>query len=172
MGGMTKLGVGLGLVGVVALIGNNNPSKAAAEIDSAGSGPSAVGDIPKRYLAAYKDGATACSGLDWALLAGIGKVETNHGRSNLPGVHSGTNSAGAAGPMQFLYPTFETVRARHSDVGDDIYDPEDAARAAGHYLCDSGLRNGNTYDAIWTYNHAGWYVSQVRTAAARYRAAA
>jgi hypothetical protein len=169
MGAMTKLGAALGVLGVVALIGNNHPSNATAET---GSVPSAVGGIPKRYLAAYKDGATACSGLDWALLAGIGKVETNHGRSNLPGVHSGTNSAGAAGPMQFLYPTFETVRARHSDVGDDIYDPEDAARAAGHYLCDSGLRNGNTYSAIWTYNHAGWYVAQVRTAASRYRAAA
>jgi hypothetical protein len=169
---MTKLGGVLGVVGVVALIGNNNPSDATAETSTTSSGPSAVGDIPKRYLAAYKSGATACRGLDWALLAGIGKVETNHGRSNLPGVHSGTNSAGAAGPMQFLYPTFETVRNRHSDVGDDIYDPEDAARAAGHYLCDSGLRNGNTYGAIFTYNHAGWYVSQVRAAASRYRAAA
>lgn len=33
--------------------------------------------------------------LDWAVLAAIGKVETNHGRLNAPGVHSGANSAGA-----------------------------------------------------------------------------
>ncbi|WP_051899202.1 transglycosylase SLT domain-containing protein [Sciscionella sediminilitoris] len=140
--------------------------------DTSGGGPSSVSDIPSKYLAAYKSAAGTCSHLDWALLAGIGKVETNHGRSHLPGVSSGTNSAGAAGPMQFLKPTFNSVRSKHSDVGSDIYDPDDAAKAAAHYLCDSGLASGNEYNAIYTYNHAGWYVAQVRSAAAEYRSAA
>ena len=44
------------------------------------------GDIPARALSAYKAAALATQksrsscGLDWALLAGIGKIESNHGR--------------------------------------------------------------------------------------------
>ena len=38
--------------------------------------------------------------MPWPILAGIGEVESNDGRSNLPGVHSGANGFGAAGPMQ------------------------------------------------------------------------
>jgi hypothetical protein len=38
----------------------------------------------------------------WQVLAGIGSIETDHGRSSAPGVHSGVNSYGCcAGPMQF-----------------------------------------------------------------------
>src|SRR2546428_14118456 len=66
----------------------------------------AVGDIPSNYLQLYQDAAAACPGLGWTVLAGIGKIESNHGRSNLPGVHSGQNSAGAMGPMQFLAGTW------------------------------------------------------------------
>lgn len=56
----------------------------------------ALSDIPADYLTLYRTAATVCPGLDWSILAGIGKVETNHGRLNAPGVHSGTNNAGAA----------------------------------------------------------------------------
>ena len=35
------------------------------------------------------------------MLAGVGTVESDNGQSDLPGVHSGTNAFGAAGPMQF-----------------------------------------------------------------------
>src|SRR5881398_491445 len=52
-------------------------------------------DIPANYLALYRQAGSTCPGIDWATLAGVGKIETNHGRSTLPGVHSGTNSAGA-----------------------------------------------------------------------------
>jgi hypothetical protein len=38
-----------------------------------------VGDIPPSYFALYRDAATA-TGLDWAILAAIGSVETDHGR--------------------------------------------------------------------------------------------
>src|SRR5438552_2441420 len=102
--------------------------------DAAGPG---VADIPGAYLAQYRAAAGTCTGLDWALLAGIGKVETDHGRLKAAGVASGANFAGAAGPMQFLPATFAGVRARHRDVGRDIYDPADAIPAAAHYLCDS-----------------------------------
>ena len=38
--------------------------------------------------------------MPWTVLAGIGKVESDHGRTTLPGVTSGANAFGAAGPMQ------------------------------------------------------------------------
>jgi hypothetical protein len=56
---------------------------------------SATAEIPATYLALYRQAATTCPGLDWSILAAIGKVETDHGRSTLPGVHSGHNGAGA-----------------------------------------------------------------------------
>jgi hypothetical protein len=57
-------------------------------------------EIPADYLALYRASARACPGLPWGVLAGIGKVETNHGRSPAPGVTSGVNAFGCcAGPM-------------------------------------------------------------------------
>ena len=47
-----------------------------------------------------------CPGLPWAVLAGIGEVESDHGQSTRAGVHSGANYAGAEGPMQFEPATF------------------------------------------------------------------
>jgi hypothetical protein len=58
-------------------------------------------DIPAGYLRRYQAGAGRCPGLSWTVLAAIGKVESDHGRAPLPGVRSGWNVAGAAGPMQF-----------------------------------------------------------------------
>lgn len=40
----------------------------------------AVADIPAPLLAAYRQAGTTCPGLPWTVLAGIGKVESNHGR--------------------------------------------------------------------------------------------
>lgn len=130
-----------------------------------------VADIPADYLREYRAAADTCPRLHWSLLAAIGKVETDHGRAELPGVASGENFAGASGPMQFLAPTFAEVRSRHPEVGGDVYDPDDAIPAAAHYLCDSGLNRGDEYAAIYAYNHADWYVAKVRAQAARYRAA-
>jgi hypothetical protein len=67
----------------------------------AGPSTAARADIPSGYLTLYRTAARHCPGLSWAMLAAIGKVESDHGRSRLPGVSSGWNRAGAAGPMQF-----------------------------------------------------------------------
>lgn len=145
----------------------------APSLDALGADrPRRVADIPTDYLREYTDAADTCPHLHWSLLAAIGKVETDHGRAKLPGVATGQNFAGARGPMQFLAPTFAAVRGRHPEVGGDVYDPDDAIAAAAHYLCDSGLRDGNVYRAIFTYNRADWYVAKVRAQAARYRTAA
>ncbi|MEU0794718.1 transglycosylase SLT domain-containing protein [Amycolatopsis sp. NPDC005961] len=137
---------------------------------AADAGPG-VADIPGPYLSQYRAAAGTCPALDWALLAAIGKVETDHGRLKAAGVRSGTNFAGAAGPMQFLPATFAGVRQRHQGIGSDIYDPADAIPAAAHYLCDSGLAAGDTRRAIFAYNHAGWYVDKVQDQATAYRRA-
>ncbi|WP_433657961.1 NlpC/P60 family protein [Nocardia sp. CA-128927] len=132
----------------------------------------AVSDIPADRLVLYQRAAGMCPGLDWAVLAAIGKVETDHGRSPLPGVSSGENFAGAGGSMQFLAPTFDGVVARHplppgGASPPSRYNPSDAIHAAAYYLCDSGAP-ADIRSAIWAYNHADWYVTQVLDQAARY----
>ena len=58
-----------------------SPVAGLADADVAG-GPSvlALADIPPDYLTLYLGAAETCSGLPWGVLAGIGKVESNHGR--------------------------------------------------------------------------------------------
>lgn len=171
-------------VAAVVLVAAAVSGVVAALTRSGSSGPAsppsqaALADIPGDYLALYQQAAPGCPGLDWTVLAGIGKVETNHGRSNLPGVHSGSNSAGAGGPMQFLSSTFDSIVARHplppgGSHPPSRYNPHDAIYAAANYLCDSGARGSrDVHDAILTYNHAEWYVSEVLSQAARYKQAA
>ncbi|GAC1366619.1 MAG: hypothetical protein NVSMB32_11140 [Actinomycetota bacterium] len=145
---------------VVAIIGD--------EFSPAAPSPAALADIPSAMLVLYQSGAAACPGLDWTVLAGIGKIESNHGRDNSAGVHSGANYAGAEGPMQFLAATW----AAYGDgVALDVYDPAAAIPGAARYLCASGAP-GNLHDAIFAYNHAEWYVKDVLTQAAAYAAAA
>ncbi len=135
----------------------------------------ALSDIPADYLTLYLQAAPTCPGLDWTVLAAIGKVESDHGRSELPGVRKGANSAGAQGPMQFEPATFSSVIARHPlpagrDRPPSPYNPQDAIYAAAAYLCDSGARNGrDLIGAIYAYNHADWYVSEVLAQAEMYR---
>ncbi|WP_051023354.1 C40 family peptidase [Nocardia pneumoniae] len=162
---------------VTTVIVYDQPLLAPAPGSSAGAGsnpsPQARDDIPPELLVLYQHAAGDCPGLDWSVLAAIGKIETDHGRSPLPGVRSGENSAGAAGPMQFLEPTFDAVVARHPLPAGGAsppsrYHPSDAIHAAAHYLCDSGAP-ADLRAAVFAYNHADWYVDQVLDQAARYR---
>ena len=96
------------------------------------------------------------------ILAAINYVESDFGRSTLPGVQSGSNFAGAAGPMQFLYPSsWEPFGVDGDGDGDkDVYDPWDAIFAAANLLRTEGAPN-DWYGAIFAYNHADWYVRKV-----------
>jgi membrane-bound lytic murein transglycosylase B len=90
-----------------------------------------------------------------AILAGINAVETGFG-TNL-----GPSSAGAEGWMQFMPSTWATYGVDAD--GDGIADPdnpEDAIFAAARYLSAAGMP-ADTYGAIYAYNHADWYVSEV-----------
>ena len=105
------------------------------------SGPS-VADIPSRYLAIYK-AAGSKYGVDWRVLAAIGKNESDHGRSTAPGVASGRNYADCcSGPMQIC--TVEScsntwgyyaVDADGDGVA-SVYDPDDAIHAAAALVRD------------------------------------
>ncbi|HET7516272.1 MAG TPA: hypothetical protein VFN05_00990, partial [Actinomycetes bacterium] len=64
-----------------------------------GASDAALTDIPPAYLAEYVTAARTCPALTWQVLAGIGKIESDHGRSSAPGVKSGVNRFGCcAGP--------------------------------------------------------------------------
>ena len=126
--------------------------------------------IPADYLTWYMDAAQTCPGLPWSVLAGIGTVESDNGQSNLPGVHSGANFAGAEGPMQFEPATFAEF-ATGPDKPLSPYDPADAIYTAAAMLCASGARGGTASGietAVFAYNHAGWYVSEVMKQAGEY----
>ncbi|MEO6703667.1 MAG: NlpC/P60 family protein [Jatrophihabitantaceae bacterium] len=174
--GAAAVAVVLGLVLIAAATGGVAASLLG--LGGGGSTPSttAVTDIPPGYLALYDRAAATCPRLDWTVLAGIGKVETDHGRSALPGVHSGANSAGAQGPMQFLPATFAEYDQPVPDGGANPpspYDPADAIYAAARMLCANGAKNGaDLHAAIYAYNHSDSYVSAVLAAAASYSAPA
>lgn len=139
------------------------------------SGPAsqqALDDIPADLLAVYHGAAASC-GMRWAVLGAVGKIETDHGRSTAPGVRSGANSAGAMGPMQFLAGTWAAYGVDgDGDATVDVYDPVDAIWGAARYLCANGAGDpAHLRTAIWSYDHADWYVDEVLALAAGYEAA-
>jgi hypothetical protein len=77
------------LASAVSLLGVRSGAPAASS--------AATDQIPPAMLTLYQEAADTCPGLPWTILAAIGTVESDNGQSNLPGVHSGANAAGAEG---------------------------------------------------------------------------
>ena len=104
-------------------------------------------DLWKRAGAAY--------GVPWEVLGAINKIESNFGRN------MGPSSAGALGWMQFMPSTWERwgVDADADGIANP-WDPDDAVYAAARYLAASGAAT-DIARAIFSYNHADWYVRQV-----------
>jgi hypothetical protein len=160
--------------GVIDLPGGP-PVTTTATRPAAGATPSSAAraDIPRAYLVAYRRAARSCPGLLWSVLAAVGKRESDHGRTRLPGVHAGANWAGAAGPMQLgiggkAGPTWQ----RYGDgVPGHVYQIGPAAQAAARKLCHDGARAGNLRGALWAYNPSAAYVSGVLAQARRYQRA-
>jgi len=120
---------------------------------------------PATYEELYRLSAQYCPGLSWKVLAAIGQVESGHGRN------VGPSTAGALGPMQFLPTTWAEAGVDGDGDGTaDIMSPYDAVPAAALYLCRNGAAAGGQglYNAIFSYNHADWYVKKVLDLAARY----
>ena len=122
--------------------------------------------LPDGWATMEQAAAATCPGLAWSVLAAIGTVESDSGRSTAPGVHSGANPAGAEGPMQFEPTTF----AAYAVVGPggvspaSPYDPVDAVYSAARLLCDDGAGTGSGLrGAVFAYNHSQAYVDSVLT---------
>jgi peptidoglycan DL-endopeptidase CwlO len=138
---------------------------------------SARNSIPANYLSLFQS-IGAKYKVPWVILAGIGKVESDDGQSTLPGVHSGANPFGAAGPMQIgiggaagnewggapVHPASETVNGVATDANGDgtasVYDPADAIAGTAKYLLAHGVLD-NVNQAIFAYNHLQSYVQAV-----------
>src|SRR3954462_10126772 len=135
--------------------------------------PSAVAlaDIPGNYLGWIRAAAPRY-GVDWTVIAGIYSIESDFGRLDAPGVRTAENFAGAGGPGQFLAATWERYGVDGATDGAKARcDPADAIPGTANLL----RQNGAPSDygrAIFAYNHAGWYVAEVLSRAARYRGAA
>jgi hypothetical protein len=137
----------------------------ATPVDQSQISTYATSAIPATYLDLYRRAAVTCPGLPWTVLAGIGTVETGNGTN----VHR--SSAGAEGPMQFIPSTWAMYGYDADGDGKaNIQDPTDAVFSAARYLCAAGAgRGGQSLDnAIFSYNHAWWYVREVVTIANEY----
>ena len=127
----------------------------------------AVADVPRGYLRLYCQ-AGASTRVPWPVLAAIGKVESDHGRVRLPGVRSGSNWAGACGPMQIgCVPGSKAGNAWARYGHGQPYDPAAAIPAAARYLVDHGARH-HLDRALFAYNHSWPYVAKVKAIARRY----
>ncbi|WP_255664245.1 MULTISPECIES: lytic transglycosylase domain-containing protein [unclassified Nocardia] len=159
--------------------------------------------IPEIVLAAYRNAELALQsslpgcGLTWYLLAGIGKIESDHannGRTDADGTTIGiiygpaldgtlpgnevikATDGGyvrAVGPMQFLPATwFQYASDGNGDGRADPNNVFDAALGAGKYLCSGGsdLRDPQQeLQAILRYNNSLDYATQVLSWANAYR---
>jgi peptidoglycan DL-endopeptidase CwlO len=141
------------------------------------AGAKAKNSIPADYLHWYQVVGLKYD-VPWTLLAGIGTVESDNGQSQLPGVRTGQNGFGAAGPMQIgiggkagnvwgglpVHPGNEVVDgvATDEDGGPDasVYDAADAIAGAAKYLTEAGVQNDPSA-AIFAYNHLESYVQSV-----------
>src|SRR5580692_11740072 len=177
------------VVGGAALLfagGAGNCASTAANQAQPGVSAEAANSIPATYLKWFQKVGLQYN-VPWTILAGIGKVESDDGRTTLPGVTAVTvsNDFGAAGPMQIgisgasgnswggapVHPASEVVSGVATDEDGDgvasVYDPADAIAGAAKYLVEHGAPQ-NIPAAIFAYNHADWYVEEVLSWASTY----
>ncbi|MFB4319794.1 NlpC/P60 family protein [Actinomadura sp. 21ATH] len=182
--------------GVLMACAPNDPSGGAGGVVQANAKKNPE-DLPENYRRLYEKTGRVRN-IPWHVLAGIGKIETNHGQAtHLPGVSNGENYAGAGGPMQFLQASWnrygddwdlywEEQRTRKNDPdGDgrkDRYDPADAILGASNHLRGSigkmdssiNLSSADILNAIHRYNPGNYtpqsnpYVRDVLAAAKKY----
>ena len=161
-------------------------------------------DVPNMVLDAYRRAAASVGlagcGLQWWALAGVGKVESDHGRLQhahltatgdlLPHIRgipltgsqdtqrvtdAGGQAVEAEGPMQFIPSTWAIAGLDGNGDGkadvDNIYD---AALGAAWYLCRSSgdfSTDAGLSTAFRAYNHSDVYAVEVLAYARAYQAA-
>ena len=148
----------LGLVFGLMLLGGSAAESCGQSTALAAAGQPALVQFYLGAGARYRLGADG-----YAYLAAINNLETSFG-TNLS-----ASSTGAIGWMQFEPGTFTSYGVAVTNPGGspDAYDPQDAIYSAANYLHASGAPQ-DWSGAIFSYNHAGWYVAEVQGLAARY----
>jgi peptidoglycan DL-endopeptidase CwlO len=172
------------IMGGSSLLFESGTGCSAAQGGQPTASPDARDSIPANYLALFQETGNKYK-VPWVILAGIGEVESDDGRSSLAGVHSSANAFGAAGPMQIgiggasgnewggapIHPASEVVNGVATDADGrgvaDVYDPADAIAGAAKYLLEHGVQQ-NTSGAIFAYNHSDAYVQLVLSYASAY----
>lgn len=104
---------------------------------------------PPAFLIPIYEQAGRRYGVPWRVLAAINSIETDYGRD------LSISSAGAIGWMQFMPATW-----RIYGEGGNPYDPHDAIFAAARLLRSADASH-DLRAAIFSYNHAAWYVAAV-----------
>jgi membrane-bound lytic murein transglycosylase B len=165
--------VGVGIAGWSAMAHRGGPVVRSRLVAASTNGvPSAAtafarSEIPASYLRLYLRAAAEYD-LDWATLAAVGQIESRQGRSVFPGVTSGTNTAGAAGPAQFLSATWDRYGVDGDSDGQiNPYDPADAIPSMAAYLRASGAPE-DWPKALFAYNHSQSYVDSVLAMSRRF----
>ena len=146
----------------------------------AGPGPATVAGIPTQLLPIFEGAAQQFQlGSDgWAYLAALNDAESTFGTSQLPGVHSGANSAGAAGPMQIgiggaatnNWGTYEPLIPPNLSGGAEppsVYNEVDAVYAAAAKLSHDGAP-GSWQAALIAWNDYPPEIAQVTQLVAQY----
>ncbi len=141
--------------------GAENPTGASLP-EALALAPATPQELPFQELRRLWQGAGATYGVPWEVLAAINKVESDFGRN------MGPSSAGAIGWMQFMPSTWLSW-GTDAD-GDGVanpWTPADAVYAAARYLAAAGAAH-DLHGAIFSYNHAEWYVQEVLDLASVY----
>ena len=152
-----------GASGGSAFLSGGSPTSENPTVTIAPFGPAPIGvpnfiidsfEIPPFLLPIYQACGTEY-GIPWEVLASINKIETAFG-TNL-----NVSTAGAMGWMQFIPSSWAMYGVdANGDGRKDPYNPVDAICAAANYLKAAG-GDKDLYGAIFSYNHADWYVQEV-----------
>lgn len=187
----TLLGVGMMLLILISSVGavftmckqtatslmqpssSSSPNYTSSEPSGA-----AISDIPKNFLNEYRK-VGEDTGVDWAILAAVGKQETDHNRLEGSSDANGciTSVDNAKGPMQFIPSTWASEGVDGDGDGDkDPCTLEDAVPATAGYLKDLGAP-GDYRGAVCSYygmcaDADADYANDVMAQAEAYRKAA
>lgn len=167
--------IGISLISAIVTTKQSNQTTVDGGIEISEIGEK---EIPKLYIPVYKAAGEKYD-IAWTLIAAFHKVETNFGTTETM-----VSYAGAIGHFQFLPETWlgwgyganppQSVYENpsmikryggygvdaNSDGKADPYDIMDAAFACANYVKASGGMD-NLYQAIFSYNHADWYVEKI-----------